>query len=121
MGVLMCISIPDTDHQRNSFPLLPIQTHRLLQDVRQEGLMFVFRAIVPPAPAASGGSGPWFNTPLKDLHSWVRQSLRHRRTRRYLTDVDDCILADLGVSRAQAEFEASRWWWDHGSAVRARR
>jgi uncharacterized protein YjiS (DUF1127 family) len=37
---------------------------------------------------------------------------RKRTTRRYLTEMDDRTLSDLGISRAQAAFEASRWMWD---------
>lgn len=41
-----------------------------------------------------------------------RHARRIAETRRYLSQMDDHMLADLGVSRAQASFEldrASRW------------
>ena len=37
---------------------------------------------------------------------------RNHRTRRMLTEMDERMLSDLGISRAQASFEASRWMWD---------
>ncbi len=33
-------------------------------------------------------------------------------TRRHLAEIDDRTLEDLGISRAQAQFEASRPVWD---------
>jgi len=34
-----------------------------------------------------------------------------RRQRRKLLDLDDHLLADIGVSREQALREASKWFW----------
>jgi uncharacterized protein YjiS (DUF1127 family) len=46
--------------------------------------------------------------------SWhaVRAVARSLRTRQRLLDMDDRMLADLGISRAQAQFELSRSPWD---------
>ncbi len=59
--------------------------------------------------------------------AWARPTLRHRlalawhavdsavahwASRRRLADLDAHMLKDLGISRAQAEFEASRPIWD---------
>jgi uncharacterized protein YjiS (DUF1127 family) len=59
--------------------------------------------------------------------AWARPTLRHRlalalhaidravvhwASRRRLADLDDHMLKDLGISRAQAQFEASRPVWD---------
>ena len=37
---------------------------------------------------------------------------RKHKTRRLLTQMDDRMLSDLGISRAQASFEASRSMFD---------
>ena len=42
----------------------------------------------------------------------LKQAWRKHRTRRMLTQMDDRMLSDLGISRAQASFEASRSMWD---------
>lgn len=57
-------------------------------------------------------------TPLGDrlrlmLHLWA--------TRRQLGEADDRTLADLGISRAQARFEAGRAPWDLRSCYGDRR
>lgn len=46
------------------------------------------------------------------LRDWIRRAWRNHTTRRYLGEMDDRSLSDLGISRAQAQFEASRWMWD---------
>ena len=45
---------------------------------------------------------------------WVRlrEAWRAASSRRQLAELDDRALADLGISRAQARFEASRAPWD---------
>ena len=42
----------------------------------------------------------------------VRAVARALTTRQRLLDMDDRMLADLGISRAQAQFELSRSAWD---------
>jgi uncharacterized protein YjiS (DUF1127 family) len=42
----------------------------------------------------------------------VAQAARLAATRRELAELDDRMLQDLGISRAQAAFEASRAPWD---------
>jgi uncharacterized protein YjiS (DUF1127 family) len=46
------------------------------------------------------------------LRRWMARVWRNKTTRHHLTEMDERMLADLGISRAQAEFEASRWMWD---------
>jgi uncharacterized protein YjiS (DUF1127 family) len=46
------------------------------------------------------------------LRKWMARVWRNKMTRHHLTEMDERMLADLGISRAQAEFEASRWMWD---------
>ena len=39
------------------------------------------------------------------------EAVRVAATRRYLTGMDDRMLSDIGISRAQAQFEAGRPVW----------
>jgi uncharacterized protein YjiS (DUF1127 family) len=41
-----------------------------------------------------------------------RAMLRARQTRQMLGEMDDRMLADIGVGRGDAQFEASRSMWD---------
>jgi uncharacterized protein YjiS (DUF1127 family) len=45
---------------------------------------------------------------------WVMLTamLRARRTRRLLAEMDDRMLADIGVDRGQAHMESARAFWD---------
>ncbi len=64
---------------------------------------------------ASAGRVPasgLFGSVMRRVRKGVALAWRKRRTRRMLTDMDDRMLSDLGISRAQASFEASRWLWD---------
>ena len=49
-------------------------------------------------------------------HAWVAMAeMRHaRRTRRLLTEMDDRMLADIGIGRGDALMEASRAPWNVG-------
>ncbi len=49
--------------------------------------------------------------PLSRLAEGVRRWWRITTTRRGLMDMDDRMLSDLGISRAQAQFELSRKPW----------
>lgn len=42
----------------------------------------------------------------------LAEMVRARRTRRLLAEMDDRLLADIGVDRGQAHMEASRAPWD---------
>lgn len=64
------------------------------------------------APAGRGPAGGLFGSVMQRVRKGVALAWRKRRTRRMLTDMDDQMLSDLGISRAQASFEASRWMWD---------
>jgi uncharacterized protein YjiS (DUF1127 family) len=46
------------------------------------------------------------------VRSVMKLAWRKHRTRRMLTQMDDRMLSDLGISRAQASFEASRSMFD---------
>jgi uncharacterized protein YjiS (DUF1127 family) len=75
--------------------------------------MFAYRIIALPGRSmAASHARPLFPTRMRRLRARVARALRNRTTRHYLTEMDDRMLADLGISRAQAAFEASRWMWD---------
>ncbi len=46
--------------------------------------------------------------------SWMREALRTIGTRRHLAQMDDRMLKDIGVTRAEALNEAERAPWDIG-------
>jgi uncharacterized protein YjiS (DUF1127 family) len=54
---------------------------------------------------AKAGRGFW-----QTLRVWFRNA----QTRRGLAEMDDRMLKDLGISRAQADFELSRLPWHTG-------
>ncbi|HET6608270.1 MAG TPA: DUF1127 domain-containing protein [Rhodopila sp.] len=75
--------------------------------------MFAQRVIALPGRSmAAGHARPDFPTRLQRARKWMARAWRNKTTRHYLTEMDDRTLADLGISRAQAEFEASRWMWN---------
>ena len=57
----------------------------------------------------------------RDAWDMVRRAIRAYTSRRYLAEMDDRTLADLGISRAQAQFEASRRIWDITPSETSRR
>ena len=57
------------------------------------------------------GLRPRFATAAKRFGGQFRRALRVMATRPNAAKLDDRMLADLGISRAQAEFEASRAPW----------
>ena len=61
-----------------------------------------FRTIAPHRPAAPRASSLW----QRLLQAWLEAA-----TRRQLATLDDRALQDIGVSRAQAQFEAERPVW----------
>lgn len=44
--------------------------------------------------------------------AWLRRVLRTVESRRHLAEMDERMLADIGISRAEALREASRAPWD---------
>ena len=52
------------------------------------------------------------------IRVWRRldQLAKLRASRQQLAELDDALLKDIGISRAQALFEASRPAWDAGPA-----
>ena len=45
----------------------------------------------------------------RDIVGWLGARLMPSTDRHRLLELDDRMLSDLGISRAQAEFEARRW------------
>lgn len=45
---------------------------------------------------------------------WLGQALRAVTTRRYLAEMDDRMLRDIGITRMDASQEANRAPWDFG-------
>ena len=43
--------------------------------------------------------------------TWVREAWRRRRSRTYVTQLDDHMLKDIGITRAEAEWEANKPFW----------
>ncbi len=54
-------------------------------------------------------------TPLRQAWTALAEMARARRTRRLLGEMDDRMLADIGIGRGDALMEASRAPWDVGS------
>ncbi len=75
----------------------------------QEGSMSASRFV-------ASGAGRLATEDSRTLMQRVRKGIalawRRHKTRRMLTEMDERMLSDLGISRAQASFEASRWMWD---------
>jgi uncharacterized protein YjiS (DUF1127 family) len=65
-------------------------------------------------------SGVGIKTRLAGFWRATRKVARALSTRQNLAEMDDRMLADLGISRAQAQFELSRSAW-HVAAHQARR
>ncbi len=58
------------------------------------------------APAGS------FRAAMGRTWTMLGAMMRARRTRRLLGEMDDRLLADIGIGRGDALMEASRPWWD---------
>ncbi len=76
-------------------------------------------AHLSPAPISRGHllAAPHLKATLK--LAWRRfrrayaQALREEASRRNLRVLDDHMLSDIGITRAQAQFEADRKPWHH--------
>lgn len=69
---------------------------------------------VPSAPHAAplGTPGqPAPQTPRTGLIALVRAEWRRYRSRTMLAQLDDYMLKDIGVTRAEAQFEAGKPFW----------
>ena len=65
------------------------------------------------APHGEGETmGPALSTRLASLLGWLKRALIVARQRRQLAELDDLQLADIGITRKDAEREANRAFWD---------
>lgn len=58
--------------------------------------------------AISSGTEPWFHSALRRLSLMLRAAM----TRPSLTEMDERMLRDIGINRADALREAARAPWD---------
>jgi uncharacterized protein YjiS (DUF1127 family) len=95
----MDINIPDLRHQSNSFPLswLPRDDPSRHQAKRRSNNMIGFHS-------ASIWASIWRR---------VATMFEADTSRQELAELDDASLKDIGISRAQAAFEASRHRWNN--------
>lgn len=76
-------------------------------------------AHLSPAPIARGATLPAPHLKAALKLAWRRfrrayaQALREEVSRRNLRVLDDHMLSDIGITRAQAQFEADRKPWHH--------
>jgi uncharacterized protein YjiS (DUF1127 family) len=112
----MSINIPDAEHQFNSFPLSVSRQQIAWVDTSQ-GRTPAMSAHLSPAPITRGliPAAPHLTLALR--LAWRRfrraydQALREETSRRNLHRLDDHMLSDIGITRAQAQFEADRRPW----------
>ena len=71
----------------------------------------------PTHPAAGSSFGAWARAAIESFALMRRAA----ETRRELGSLNPRLLADIGVSRAEAEREAARWPWDTDPARAPRR
>ena len=70
-----------------------------------------FTHFQPLTHSRTGHTRPGFRALLSSAVDGFRTMVRVATSRRYLAEMDDSMLHDLGISRAQANFEASRAPW----------
>jgi uncharacterized protein YjiS (DUF1127 family) len=67
----------------------------------------------PPAPAATGPSGrrSSLDIALASACAWLAGYCERQRQRKMLRMLDDRMLADLGLTRADVASETAKWPW----------
>jgi uncharacterized protein YjiS (DUF1127 family) len=112
----MGITIGDFQHQSNSFHLFIPNAHFGFDSWRKEGSMSAQSAecLGPVARVASPHRAR--RSAWRAATARVAEIVRAVRTRRLLATMDDRLLADIGVSRGEALFEATRAPWDTATA-----
>ena len=64
------------------------------------------------APQWTPAESDWSARDISDTgFLWLRKVLRRRRSRVVLSGLDDYLLRDIGMTRAEAEFEANKPFW----------
>jgi uncharacterized protein YjiS (DUF1127 family) len=66
--------------------------------------------MIQPASIALSGAASRLRPVLRHVGSGVAMAWRAFSTRRDLLEMDDRMLKDIGISKAQANFEAKRWF-----------
>jgi uncharacterized protein YjiS (DUF1127 family) len=106
----MSINIFDLPYQGNSFLLLPSSIHIEPIEATKEDLTMSGHTITThSAPRASLRAQFRLEAMFTALRQAWNDALRAAASRRNLQRMDDRMLSDIGISRAQAQFEASRW------------
>jgi uncharacterized protein YjiS (DUF1127 family) len=77
-----------------------------------EDRMSTHQQIVSAAsgPGLAGGFSPFVKV-AADGWAWVMQRSARVAERRDLAQLSDWQLRDLGISRAEADAEAAKWFW----------
>jgi uncharacterized protein YjiS (DUF1127 family) len=60
---------------------------------------------------STGGFGPVAKTAASALWTWLKRWRARAAERRGLAQMTDWELKDIGVSRAEADGEAEKWFW----------
>lgn len=63
--------------------------------------------------ATSGGQSSWRKVRSHGVgvRAWIAEALRRRRSRQAISALDTFLLKDIGVSYAEAEYEANKPFW----------
>jgi uncharacterized protein YjiS (DUF1127 family) len=60
---------------------------------------------------AAGGFGGFVSRAVSDAWAWLEQWRARAAERRALAQLTDWELKDIGISRAEADGEAEKWFW----------
>jgi uncharacterized protein YjiS (DUF1127 family) len=66
--------------------------------------------MIQPASIALSGAASLMRPVLRHVGHGVAAAWRAFSTRRDLLEMDERMLKDIGISKAQAHFEAKRWF-----------
>jgi uncharacterized protein YjiS (DUF1127 family) len=101
---VIVINIVDLSHLRNSFPLFQGNADDAVNDHIKEATMAITNSLSFPISGLSARAGAG----ISQVAAYVWRVVT---TRQALAEMDDRMLKDLGISRAQAQFEISRPVW----------
>ncbi|MBN9560280.1 MAG: DUF1127 domain-containing protein [Alphaproteobacteria bacterium] len=75
------------------------------RDVTEEKVTPNWTPVAPETPCLQQASR------RQSAIGWLREGWRRRRTRLYLTQLDERMLKDIGVTRVEAAREAAKPFW----------